>query len=202
MTRWAVHHQILLPIESMPWAAALEAFNSTEHNIRCLLYDGLVERSLACCRRPFAAMRAAAGGRAVFHLHHLRLRPPSRASPAPATAVLPHCAPASRTYYRRRLPKGLLSYPLPPILARRLFDEMPVTVPVHCGLGGGSHGLTGTPLAVCFLGRVAVCTTNVSSRSVSVGSCVLFVCDYLTSFHLVFDPMKLRKWLHLCCSSS
>jgi hypothetical protein len=91
----------------------------------------------------------------VFHLHHLRPRPPSRASPAPATAVLPYSVPASRTYYHRRLPKGLLSYPSPPILARRLFDEMAIAVPVHCGLGGASYGLTGTPLAVCFLGRVA-----------------------------------------------
>ncbi|CAL5008289.1 unnamed protein product [Urochloa decumbens] len=53
-------------------------------------------------------MRAAAGGRAVFHLQHLRPRPPCRASPAPATtAPLSHSAAASRAY-DRRLPKGFL----------------------------------------------------------------------------------------------
>ncbi|CAO2164326.1 unnamed protein product [Urochloa humidicola] len=55
-------------------------------------------------------MRAAAGGRAVFHLQHLCPRPPCRASPAPAstaTAPLSHSAAASRDR-DRRLPKGFL----------------------------------------------------------------------------------------------
>ncbi|CAL5010305.1 unnamed protein product [Urochloa decumbens] len=55
-------------------------------------------------------MRAAAGGRAVFHLQHLRPRPPCRASPAPATtatAPLSHSAAASRAH-DRCLPKGFL----------------------------------------------------------------------------------------------
>ncbi|CAO2199805.1 unnamed protein product [Urochloa humidicola] len=54
-------------------------------------------------------MRAAAGGRAVFHLQHLRPRPPCRASSAPATtatAPLSHSAAASRAH-DRRLPKGV-----------------------------------------------------------------------------------------------
>ncbi|KAJ1267384.1 hypothetical protein BS78_07G052200 [Paspalum vaginatum] len=52
-------------------------------------------------------MRAAAGGRAVFHIQHLRPRPPWRAPPPRATALLPHSAPASRASHRR-LPKGFL----------------------------------------------------------------------------------------------
>ncbi|CAO2176394.1 unnamed protein product [Urochloa humidicola] len=55
-------------------------------------------------------MRAAAGGRAVFHLQHLRPRAPCRASPASAptaTAPLSHSAAASRAH-DRRLPKGFL----------------------------------------------------------------------------------------------
>ncbi|WVZ94975.1 hypothetical protein U9M48_040795 [Paspalum notatum var. saurae] len=53
-------------------------------------------------------MRAAAGGRAAFHLQRLRPRPPWRAPPPPApAALLTHSAPASRASHRR-LPKGFL----------------------------------------------------------------------------------------------
>ncbi|XP_066326027.1 nucleolar GTP-binding protein 1-like isoform X2 [Miscanthus floridulus] len=53
-------------------------------------------------------MRATAGGRAVFHLQHLRPRPAWRAPPPPATTHLSHSAPARRADHRR-LPKGSLS---------------------------------------------------------------------------------------------
>lgn len=77
---------------------------------------------------PTEGMRATAtaGGRAVFHLQHLRPRPPWRALPPAATTHLSRSAPARRADHRC-LPKGmpyqLRRHPRP--FARRVFDGTP-----------------------------------------------------------------------------